>query len=45
MRTFCIQFVTIDGNINEVYIDARNEQHAEMVFSENYMYDEIILIF
>ena len=44
MNLYLVTFITLDGNENQVEVEARNETHASFVFEENYCYDEIISI-
>ena len=42
MTTYKITFITLDSNINSVFIDARSQQRAILIFESQYDYDEII---
>ena len=43
-KLFLVSFITLDGNKNQVTVDARSENHANRVFSDSYCYDEILSI-
>jgi len=42
MKTYLITFLSLDDNINKVYIDAPNEIKAQQIFDHDYKYDSII---
>ncbi len=42
MNTYQITFITLDGNKQDVFIEGRSETNAEMEFSRQYEYDEIL---
>lgn len=44
MQTYLITFITLDGNKQQVFIDAHSETRATMTFECEYQFDEIISV-
>ena len=42
MKTYKITFISLDGNKNEVFVDALSSTRAISKFEDEYQFDEII---
>ena len=41
IKTYKIEFLTLDGNINSVFLYAENEQKAIYLFEKSYQHEAI----
>lgn len=41
MKTFLITFLTLDGNTQQVYVDAYSKERAILKFESEYQYESI----
>lgn len=41
MKTYKITFVTLDGNVQQIFVDAQNKERAILKFENEYQHEAV----